>query len=208
MHLMTQKEKYLMEYSAGMTSCLFWFNETRKTAELLMAGKSRDEIKELALKENIYQARSEDRKRRIFGVAMKRLDSLPRDVIAAIAEWDAGAAKLLVLISIMKTDLMFFEFTYEVFRQAVMLGEKELSSRAIDAFFDEKRAQSQEVAGWSQVAIEKLKQTYAKILAEAGLLSISKNKKEIITPPIDRRLRELADKNGLKPYLDVITGEI
>ncbi|MDK2991591.1 MAG: hypothetical protein PWP48_824 [Clostridiales bacterium] len=197
-----------MEYSAGMVSCLFWFNETRKTAELLMAGKSRDEIKELALKENIYQARSEDRKRRIFGVAMKRLDSLPRDVIAAIAGWDAGAAKLLVLISIMKTDLMFFEFMYEVFRQAVMLGEKELSSRAIDAFFDEKRAQSQEVAGWSQVAIEKLKQTYAKILAEAGLLSISKNKKEIITPPIDHRLRELADKNGLKPYLDVITGEI
>lgn len=197
-----------MEYSAGMTSCLFWFNETRKTAELLMAGKSRDEIKELALKENIYQARSEDRKRRIFGVAMKRLDSLPRDVIAAIAGWDADAAKLLVLISIMKTDLMFFEFMYEVFRQAVMLGEKELSSRAIDAFFDEKRAQSQEVAGWSQVAIEKLKQTYAKILAEAGLLSISKNKKEIITPPIDHRLRELADKNGLKPYLDVITGEI
>jgi hypothetical protein len=208
MHLMTQKEKYLMEYSAGMASCLFWFNETRKTAELLMAGKSRDEIKELALKENIYQARSEDRKRRIFGVAMKRLDSLPRDVIAAIAGWDADAAKLLVLISIMKTDLLFFEFMYEVFRQAVMLGEKELSSRAIDAFFDEKRAQSQEVAGWSQVAIEKLKQTYAKILAEAGLLSISKNKKEIITPPIDHRLRELADKNGLKPYLDVITGEI
>lgn len=197
-----------MEYSAGMVSCLFWFNETRKTAELLMAGKSRDEIKELALKENIYQARSEDRKRRIFGVAMKRLDSLPRDVIAAIAGWDADAAKLLVLISIMKTDLMFFEFMYEVFRQAVMLGEKELSSRAIDAFFDEKRAQSQEVAGWSQVAIEKLKQTYAKILAEAGLLSISKNKKKIITPPIDHRLRELADKNGLKPYLDVITGEI
>jgi hypothetical protein len=208
MHLMTQEEKYVMEYSAGMVSCLFWFNETRKTAELLMAGKSRDEIKELALKENIYQARSEDRKRRIFGVAMKRLDSLPRDVIAAIAEWDAGAAKLLVLISIMKTDLMFFEFMYEVFRQAVMLGEKELSSRAIDAFFDEKRAQSQEVAGWSQVAIEKLKQTYAKILAEAGLLSISKNKKKIITPPIDHRLRELADKNGLKPYLDVITGDI
>lgn len=197
-----------MEYSAGMVSCLFWFNETRKTAELLMAGKSRDEIKELALKENIYQARSEDRKRRIFGVAMKRLDSLPRDVIAAIAGWDADAAKLLVLISIMKTDLMFFEFMYEVFRQAVMLGEKELSSRAIDAFFDEKRAQSQEVAGWSQVAIEKLKQTYAKILAEAGLLSISKNKKKIITPPIDHRLRELADKNGLKPYLDVITGDI
>jgi len=197
-----------MEYSAGMTSCLFWFNETRKTAELLMAGKSRDEIKELALKENIYQARSEDRKRRIFGVAMKRLDSLPRDVIAAIAGWDADAAKLLVLISIMKTDLMFFEFMYEVFRQAVMLGEKELSSRAIDAFFDEKRAQSQEVAGWSQAAIEKLKQTYAKILAEAGLLNISKNKKEIIAPPIDHRLRELADKNGLKPYLDVITGEI
>jgi hypothetical protein len=208
MHLMTQEEKYVMEYSAGMVSCLFWFNETRKTAELLMAGKSRDEIKELALKENIYQARSEDRKRRIFGVAMKRLDSLPRDVIAAIAGWDADAAKLLVLISIMKTDLMFFEFMYEVFRQAVMLGEKELSSRAIDAFFDEKRAQSQEVAGWSQVAIEKLKQTYAKILAEAGLLSISKNKKKIITPPIDHRLRELADKNGLKPYLDVITGDI
>ena len=96
-----------MEYSAGMVSCLFWLSETRKTAEFLIAGKDKNEIKELAVKENIYQVRAEDRARRIFGVAIKRLESLPGNLVDQIANGDIGTVKLLVLISIMKTDLLF-----------------------------------------------------------------------------------------------------
>ncbi|MGI6066020.1 MAG: DUF1819 family protein [Bacillota bacterium] len=196
-----------MEYSAGMVSYLFWLSETRKTAELLINGKDKNEIKELAIKENIYQARSEDRKRRIFGVAIKRLETLPDSLVEQIAYGDIGTVKLLVLISIMKTDRLFFEFVYNVHRQAIILGENKITDRAINTFFDDKKAQSQVVAGWSESAINKLKQCCTKMLFEAGVLKSATGDRNIIIPSVDYKLRWLLEENNLKIYLNAITGE-
>ena len=124
-----------LEYSAGMVSCLFWLSETRKTAELLIDGKDKNEIKELVVKENIYQVRAADRAIRIFGVAVKRIESLPENLINHIAKGDIGTAKLFVLLSILKTDLLFFEFVHEVYRQAIILGENKITDRNINNFF-------------------------------------------------------------------------
>lgn len=96
-----------MEYSAGMVSDLFWLSETRKTAELLITGKTLKEIQLLAQDENIYQVKSEDRVRRITNETIKRLQSLPNVLVDRIADGDIASAKILILICIMKTDLLF-----------------------------------------------------------------------------------------------------
>lgn len=196
-----------MEYSAGMASCLFWLSETRMTAKLLIDGKSKDDIKELALKENIYQVKSEDRKRRIFGVAFKRLESLPDIFMHQIAEGDIGTVKILILISIMKTELLFFEFVYEVYRQAIILGENRITYRAINEFFDRKRVQSEIVGSWSEILITRLKQLFPKMLLEAGVLNSSTGERKVIIPPVDYKLRKLLEDNNLKVYLNAILGE-
>jgi len=196
-----------VEYSAGMVSCLFWLSETRKTAELLMQGKSKDDIKELAIKENIYQVRAEDRARRIFGVAIKRIESLQGNLAKIVASGDIGTAKLLVLLSIMKTDKLFFEFVYEVYRQVIILGENKITDRAIDTFFDVKKAQSEVVAKWSDSAIKKLKQCYVKMLFEAGALRRIKGERRIIVPPFDYKLRRMLKAGNMMVYLNAITGE-
>lgn len=196
-----------MEYSAGMASCLFWLSETRKTAELLINGKDKNEIKELALKENIYQVRSEDRKRRIFSVSFKRLESLPDNLVEQIARGDIGTAKLLLLISIMKTDLLFFEFVHEVHRQAIILGENKITDRAINTFFEVKKAQSEVVARWSEIGIKRLKLCYTRILFEAGVLKSATGERNIIIPPVDYKMRRQLEDNNLKVYLNAITGE-
>lgn len=196
-----------MKYSAGMVSCLFWLSETRKTAELLINGKHKDEIKELAIKENIYQVRAEDRRRRIYGAAMKRLGSLPESLVKLIANGDISTAKLLVLISILKTDRLFFEFVHEVHRQAIILGENSITDRAINTFFDIKKAQSEIVARWSDSAIKKLKQCYTRMLFEAGVLDSATGERKIIIPPVDYKLQKLLEDNNLKLYINIITGE-
>jgi len=196
-----------VEYSAGMVSRLFWLSETRKTADLLTNGKDRSEIKELAVKENIYQVRAEDRALRIVSIALKRLGSLPDYLINQIATGDIGTAKLLVLISIMKTDLLFFEFVHEVHRQAIILGENTITDRAINTFFDVKKAQSEVVAKWSESAIKKLKQCYTRMLYEAGVLNSATGERLITIPPVDYKLRKLLQDNSLKVYLNAITGE-
>lgn len=196
-----------MEYSAGMVSCLFWLTEARKTAEFLIKGKNKKEIWELGLNENIYQVRSKDRKQRIYGVSFKRLESLPEKLINQIATGDIGTVKLLVLISILKTDLLFFEFMYEVYRQAIILGENKITDRAIDTFFDIKISQSEVVAKWSDSAIKKLKRCFTKMLFEAGVLNSATGERKIIIPPFDYKLQQILNDNNLIIYLNAITGE-
>ena len=197
----------VLEYSAGMVSCLFWLSETRKTAELLIDGKDKNEIKGLAIKENIYQVRAADRAIRIFGVAVKRIESLPENLINHIAKGDIGTAKLFVLLSILKTDLLFFEFVHEVYRQAIILGENKITDRNINNFFDIKIAQSEVVAKWSDSAIKKLKQCYIKMLFEAGVLYSAIGERKIIISPVDYKLKKILNDNNLKVYLIAITGE-
>ena len=50
-----------MEYSAGLTSKLFWLQEARKTASYIVEGFSKSEIRAIAWEENIYQVRAEYR---------------------------------------------------------------------------------------------------------------------------------------------------
>lgn len=86
-----------VEYSAGMISCLFWLSETRKTAELMLQGKTIAEIRTLAVDENIYQVRAADRARRIAGATWKRLSVMPKDLCEILITCDLQTAKLLVL---------------------------------------------------------------------------------------------------------------
>lgn len=63
----------VMNYSAGMVSQVFAFVETKKTAELMMTGMSKDEIKNRVVSENFYQLRNETRLRKTFNYVYNRL---------------------------------------------------------------------------------------------------------------------------------------
>lgn len=195
-----------MEYSASMVSCLFWLQESRKTAQLMSKGLSISEIRTVAVDENIYQVRTAERAIRIAGATYKRLHALPGELLQHFISADLATARLILLISIMRTDLLFYEFMHTVFRQSIVLGESVLSERAVNIFFDTKIAESSEVAGWTEQAIKKLKQVYIKNLVESGLLSSAKDRK-IIAPMIDYRLQKLLRAAGLLPYLSALTGE-
>ena len=64
-----------MEYSAGLTSKLFWLQESRKTAEYMLKGYSRAELREIAWEENIYQVKAEYRAYEVFNGTYRRLGS-------------------------------------------------------------------------------------------------------------------------------------
>ena len=113
-----------MEYSAGMVSQVFAFVETKKTAELMTTGMSKEEIRDKVMSENLFQLKNETRLRRTFNYVYKRLESLPDGAVQLLVSVDNDNAKLLTLISIMLTDKLFFEFVHEVYREKIILGEK------------------------------------------------------------------------------------
>lgn len=194
------------KYSASMVSCLFWLQETRKTAELMEQGHTLEEIRVKAVEENIYQVRATDRAIRIVGVSVKRLSALSEQLRRQFLVADIKNAKLILLLAILKTDLLFYEFMHTTFKEAVILGEKSLTDSAITIFFDTKIAESREVAAFSEGVIKKLKQVYVKTLVEADILSDIRQKL-IQLPLIDYRLYDALEKAGMLPYVTTLTGD-
>lgn len=194
-----------MEYSAGMVSQVFAFVETKKTAELIASGMSKEDIREKVEKENLYQLRNATRLRKTFNYVYKRLNSLPEGAVELLVKADNENAKLLTLIGIMNTDKLFFEFVYEVYREKIILGEKSIQNRDMNTFFDDKAAQSDVVAGWSEAGITKLKQCYLKNLTDAGLLESTKTR-EIRQVLVNYRIEELFDRSGMSAYISAIKG--
>lgn len=153
-----------MNYSAGMVSQVFAFVEAKKLAELLSKGLTKEEAWGKVESENLFQLRNATRLRRTFNYVYLRLTSLPEEMRKLLPVLDAENAKILVLISIMKTDLLFFEFVYEVYRGKIIVGEKTIDNRDMNTFFDEKASQSDVVSGWSESGIQKLKTVTLEIL--------------------------------------------
>ena len=198
-----------MEYSAGSVSKLFWYIETKETVKLLK-DKSLDEVKNLVISDNLYQQKSEDRLNREFSVISKRIMSLPESLRYMISDADIMTSKLIVLISIMATDRLFFELMYEVFREKIRMEEETLKDSDLNMFFRSKQEQSDVCAKWTDSAIKKLKQTFQKYMLEAQLLKnseSSKPEKIVIKPYIEQELRQGLMSNDMEKYLYALTGD-
>ena len=196
----------IVRYSAGMTSKIFGFVESKKMAELMIAGYSKEELTRIIEEQNLFSLRDAKRLRRTVNYIYERLTALPEEALSIISSSDIEAGKVLVLVGIMKTDVLFGEFVYEVYRMKKILGERAIENRDLNDFFDDKANQSDEVAGWSEVSVKKLKNVYIRNLVDAGLLEDAKNKNVrsiIISNKAEKMLRD----NGMEIYLKAVKGE-
>ena len=132
-----------MKYSAGIMSHSFWYLETKNTAEYLAEDISKKELMELSLTENIYQVDSERRARELTNVCYRRLNGFSNDLLIYLSTCDQNSGKLLVLISILRNDKLFFEFMHEVFREHIILGNYIIKDSDLDIFFMNKSNQSE-----------------------------------------------------------------
>jgi hypothetical protein len=196
-----------LKYSAGLASTSFWFIESKKIAEFILEGYSKKEIMEIALEENIFQVDTKSRIKKIVNGVYRRLNHFPEDILESFIRVDVNSAKVLVLISILNNDKLFFEFMHEVFKEHILLGDMILKNRDFDIFFDNKSYQSDIVENWGDDTVSRLKRGYRNMLSEAGVLDTSQKDKTITVPFIDLKLQQLLIDNNFGPYLFAITGE-
>lgn len=201
-----EAEYMTVSYSAGLTSKLFWLQESRKTAGYILAGYSKTDIRKIAWEENIYQVKAEYRAYEVLNGTYRRMSALPEAVLRAFTTCDVETAKILNLIAILMDSRLFFEFLHEVYAEKLRLGEKEITDRDLNVFFSDKAMQSGVVAGWTEAAVRKLKQCLTKMMYEAGLLENSAKPRSIRPVHIDYRTEELLNTNGLSEYLKVVKG--
>ena len=76
------------EYNAGAVKMSFWFVEFRKVVELLGEEKSTDQIKDLALNENLFAAPTALRANQIYQTVTGRIKALDKSFIPLFVRSD------------------------------------------------------------------------------------------------------------------------
>jgi hypothetical protein len=169
------------EYSAIMTGEPFLHFELRTVAQMRMRGLSNNEIREVVKAENSFQYKTPKSIGRAVRAVLRRLDVLDDTLVEICANGSLSASRLVTLYAIAKTNLLFFDFLEEVYKEKCALGRSPLTAKDVRIFFTQKRQQSAVVAGWSEETVRKLRQVFLKILIDAGLVTPDT---QVVSPPI------------------------
>lgn len=169
-------------YRSTIKSRPFFYIETKKLAELHLLELNEVEIKEQVIDQNIFQVKTEARKREIASTILRRLKVLDEYLIREVTISDIVTSKLIALYAILKTDRLFYEFMNEIFSEKIVYQDLIITDRDFNTFFELKRQQSETVAHWKDYTFYKLQQVYIRILFEAGLLKNQKQNREILIP--------------------------
>lgn len=194
------------EYSAGMVKLSFWFSEFKKMIKLLNSGKSFSEIKNLNLNGNIFSAPTETRAIQIFNTVSTRVKALDKSFYSLFEQYDITNQKLIALIAIMLTDILFFDFMNEVYREKLIIGLDEIKDSDFSVFFKDKQTQNKRVAKWKDYTLKRLGASYMTILMESGVLDRTTEPKKIFKPVIDPALEQQLKESGMEMTLRALTG--
>lgn len=194
------------EYSAGAVKLSFWFVEFRKTVQLLYEGNSFEDIKDLALGQNIFAAPTTFRANQIFNTVSGRIKALNSSFIPLFIKEDLATQKLIALIADMAYDTLFFDFVYEVVREKMLIGSNELLDSDIRIFFKDKQQQSAKVASWTDATLTRLGASYKTMLFEAGLIDKAKSVRKILHPIIDPELIRWLNEANMTAYIKALSG--
>lgn len=194
------------KYSAGLMSQSFWFIELKKTVKLISDGKTDDEVKAMCLDDNLYGAAKDYRAKRMYGYIINRVRTLDNEMLNLFISSDLATQKIIALISILKTDRLFFDFVFEVYREKIILGIPFLEDSDVRIFFKNKEEQSEDVEKWNESTKVKLKNCYLNFMTDANLLSDCEKQHQITPPILDVALERYLNCCGESNLIKAITG--
>ena len=194
------------KYSAGLVSQSFWFVETKRIIKLIHDGKSDDEIKRMCIDENLFSTTKKYRAKRIYGYIKNRIKNLDKELIELFYTSDLITQKVINLIAILKSDRLFFEFMFEVYREKNILGIPVIEDSDVNIFFKNKEIQSEDIAAWTDGTKRRLRSIYFNYLTDANFLTVVGKKKTITPPILDIALARYLEACGESVIIKAITG--
>ncbi|MGN8842994.1 DUF1819 family protein [Niallia sp. HCP3S3_B10] len=189
-----------LEYSSSLNGASFLLFELKQVIKLKQLGLSKQEIRQKVKEENLFQFNNQGRINRALPSVMKRAEAIDETLAALMLEGSIETGKILNLYAIMKTDLLFFEFMDEVIGEKLHNNDYLIEKKDINLFFASKAEQSEKVASWSDINIEKLKRAFMQVLYESGMLRTRKGK-ELDRLIIDEQIKNHLTRIGDARYI-------
>ena len=175
----------MKKYTSSIKSMPFLFLEAKRTALLLVQGRTPDEIIALSETDNIYQLNKEQRRRELPQKMLARLATLNQELIEVIANGNDTDAKLVAFYAMMKADRLLFEYMAEVVADKFERGITVLCDRDYIDFIHRKADSDDTVAKWTDSNLVKIRATIKSTLISAGLAKKDGADLELLPPSAD-----------------------
>lgn len=161
----------MQKYSAGFTSERPVKNEMKLVIELYLQGKTKDEIKDIVIDENLFNMRGVPTIKETLGKINRRisfLDDKMKEIFIANKNNDANAILLYTFLSSFR---IANEFVMEVIYYNWQNHKKIITSGDVNIFMEEKARQSEIVANWTTSTTHRIRNRILEFCVVCGLLN-------------------------------------
>ena len=158
-------------YNGSLTREQFLFYEIRIASEFYLQGKTLKDATEAIREDNLFQYPTERTIANITRVCYRRLDALDvQSLKEDLAHAPVDIAKQINLYAMMRYNRLVREFMITVIGEKYRMQDFAFSRRDTNTFFTRLQEQNDDVAGWSETTVNKIKGVLVKSLVEAGHL--------------------------------------
>lgn len=191
-------------YNGGLTREQFLYFEIRIVAQLICEKKSRDEILDEIVRENLFQFPTERMLKTITRASFRRIDALDsQELVSRLANASAEVGKQINLYAIMCENSIVYDFMTEVIGEKYRSQQLDFSSKDVNVFFMELAEKIPAVNDWSESTVKKFKQVLVRFLVECGYLETSRSVQLLpvyLYPELDEVIRQKGDTDALAAF--------
>lgn len=163
-------------YNGTITAEQFLFYEIRIASKYYLDGTSVEDAIEEIKKNNLFQYPTERLVARMVRSCYKRLDALDDEQLRQeLSSAPPEIAKQINLYAMMRYNRIVWDFMVGVIGEKFRSQDFEFSRKDLNVFFSHLQEQNDDIAGWSESTVNKIKQVLTKILVEVEILDTFKS---------------------------------
>ncbi len=194
------------KYSTALTGEPFLFNETRTISRYLVQGEDIKALQKRNLAENLIMHKKSGSLKRASTPIFRRLSTMTPSARQLLTEGDLDTAKILLLISVSKTDRLIRDFLFQVYADKLAIKSEKLLKSDVERFFESVYVVEPNLRDRSEQTKAKLKQQMMKIVAEAGLVQRQGVNFLMTRPNLSNKLMNQLVADGDTAYIKVLGG--
>jgi len=166
-----------MRYKADITAGSLKVTESRIIADLLLQDVNKEALDAAVLVKNVLQARSPETARRLARLIRKRLQTMEAGLWKLVRDGTGEVATHAVLAAAVKHSSLLGDFLDLVVREQYRIFEKTLAIRLWDEYLDDCLGRDPHMSIWNESTRKRLRSSVFQILAQAGFLENTRNRK-------------------------------
>ena len=192
-----------MKYSGGLTREQFMFNEMRITARLTAEGLSDQEVLERVYNENLFQYPTEKEIKSKCKACQKRLAYLKEmpELMEALTSGTVSEAKQAALIAMMLQSRLLAEFMITVIGEKYRSLDMTITKKDMNIFFSNLAQQDEDVAGWSEKTVDRIKAVIRNCLKETEYIPPDPGSETLLPVYMSEELVQVLKDAGLSSWL-------